>query len=138
MEVDEVISEDVVRGIPLNTNIGRLVFKFFPPDSARLLSEIFAYKALQPVQGSAVPKCLGDFTIDRYKYALGLSAVDGVTLRQHLETEQPSMEWSQLCAVYDCGIAHQDVRAENILMKHGSIVCFRGGIEARRRAGVQV
>jgi len=125
VEVYEVVSEDVVRGIPLNSaDTGRIVLKFFPADSARMLSEIHAYKALQPLQGSAVPQCIGVFTVDGFKgYALGLCVVDGVTLQQHFETEAPSIElfcsvWSQICAVHDCGVAHMDVRAENILIKH--------------------
>jgi len=125
VEVDEVLSEDVVRGIPLNsTDIGRMVLKFFPADSAKMLSEILAYKALEPVQGSTVPQFIGVFTVDGFSgYALGLCAVDGVTLQEHFETEAASIElfrsaWSQLCVVHDCGVAHRDVRAENILIKH--------------------
>jgi tRNA A-37 threonylcarbamoyl transferase component Bud32 len=101
-----------------------MVLKFFPADSARMLSEIHAYRALQPVQGSAIPQCIGVFTVGGFRgYALGLCAVDGVTLRQHFGTEVPSIElfrlvWSQLRAMHDCGVAHMDVRAENILIKH--------------------
>ena len=125
VEVEEVLSEDVVRGVPLNsTDIGRIVLKFFPADSAKMLSEILAYKALKPVQGSAVPQFVGVFTIDGFRgYALGLCAVDGVTLRQYLEIEVANIQlfrsvWSQLRAVHDCGVAHMDVRAENIIIKH--------------------
>jgi len=129
VEIDEVVGEDVIRGTPLNsTNTGRIILKFFPADSARMLSEVHAYKALQPLQGSAVPECIGVFTVDDFNgYALGLSVVDGAILRQHFETKAPSIElfrsvWSQLRAVHDCGVAHMDVRAENILIKHDQSV----------------
>ena len=125
VKVDEIFSENVVRGIPLNnTDIGTIVLKFFPPDSARMLSEILAYKALQQVQGSAVPEFIGVFAIEGFKgYALGLCPVDGVTLRQYFETNAPTMELfrsvlSQLDTVHDCGVAHRDVRVENILIRH--------------------
>jgi hypothetical protein len=56
VEIDEVVSEDVVGGIPLNsTGTGRMMLKSFPADSAQMLSEIHAYEALQSLQGSAVP-----------------------------------------------------------------------------------
>ena len=125
VEVEEIVSENVVRGIPLNnTDIGRVVLKFFPADSARMLREILAYNALQPIQGSTVPQFIGVFTVDSFSgYVLGLCAVDGVTLREHFETEAASIElfrlvWSQLCAVHDCGVAQMDVRVENIIIKH--------------------
>ena len=82
-----------------------------------MLSEILAYKALQQVQGSAVPGFIGVFAIEGFKgYALGLSAVDGVTLREYFETNVPTMELfrsvlSQLDTVYDCGVAHRHMRA---------------------------
>jgi hypothetical protein len=131
VEIDEVVSEDVVGGIPLNsTDIGRIMLKFFPADSVRLRSEIHAYEALLSLQGSAVPQCIGVFAVDGFMgYALGLCAVDGVTLRQHFATEAPSIElfrsvWSQLCAIHNYGVAHMDVRAENILIKHDRSVVF--------------
>jgi len=131
VEVDEVVSEDVVRVIPLNdTDAGRIMLKFFPDDSVRMLSEINAYQALQSLQGSAVPQFISVFTVDGCSgYALGLRAVEGVTLRQYFENEAPTIElfhsaWSQLCAVHDCGVAHMDVRAENILIKYDGSVVF--------------
>ena len=121
MQVDEVISEDVVGGIPLNSTLksdtGRIVFKFFPVDSVKLRSEIKAYETLQSLQGSIVPRFLGVFIINGFKgYALGLSAVDGVTLRQHFATEGPSIElfrsvWSQLRILHNLGVAHHGYTA---------------------------
>jgi len=131
VEIDEVVSEDVVRVIPLNdTDTGRIMLKFFPDDSVRMLSEINAYQALQSLQGSAVPQFISVFTVDGCSgYALGLCAVDGVTLKQYFENEAPTIElfrlaWSQLCTVHDCGVAHMDVRAENILIKYDGSVVF--------------
>ena len=125
VKINEVVSKDVIRGTSLNsTDTGGIILKFFPVDSAQLLSEIYAYAALQPLQESAVPQCIGVFTVDDFSgYALGLSAVDGATLRQYFETEAANIElfrsvWSQLRAVHDCGIAHMDVRAENIIIKY--------------------
>ena len=131
VEIDEVFSEDVVGGIPLNgTDKGRIILKFFPVDSARLLSEINAYQALRSLQGSAIPQLIGVFIIDGFKgYALGIRAVDGVTLRRYFETKAPTIElfhlaWSQLCALHNCGVAHMDVRAENMLIKRDGSVVF--------------
>ena len=124
VEVDEVISENVVKGIPLNgIDLGTIVLKFFPADSARMLSEILAYKALQRIQGLVVPELIGVFVIEGFEgYALGLSAVDGVTLSEYFETNAPTLELFrsvlfQIRAVHNCGVAHLDVREENILIK---------------------
>ena len=124
VEVDEVISENVVKGIPLDSiDLRTIVLKFFPADSARMLSEILAYKALQRIQGLVVPEFIGVFVIEGFKgYALGLSAVDGVTLSEYFETNAPTMELfrsvlSQIRAIHNCGVAHLDVREENILIK---------------------
>ncbi|KAN0072337.1 hypothetical protein V8E54_009266 [Elaphomyces granulatus] len=79
VQVDEVISEDVVGGTPLNsgTLTERMVFKFFPVDSVKMRSEINAYKTLQSLQGSIVPRLIGAFVINGFRgYALGLSAVN--------------------------------------------------------------
>jgi hypothetical protein len=52
VKIDEVVTEDVVGGIPLNSaKTGRLMLKFFPVDSVRMMSEINAYQALQSLQG---------------------------------------------------------------------------------------
>jgi len=136
VEVDEVVSEDVVKGTPLNdAETGRLVLKFFSADSARMLSEILAYKALQPLQGSAVPEFIGVFIIDGISgYALGIRVVEGVTLREFLEAQPPSIElfrsvWSQICAVHERGVAHMDVRDENILInRDGSVFIIDFGL----------
>ena len=124
MEVDEVFSENVVKCIPLDsTDLGTIVLKFFPADNARMLSEILAYKALQRIQGLVVPEFIGVFAIEGFKeYALGLSVVDGVTLRGYFETNVPTMELFrsvlfQIRAIHNCGVAHMDVREENILIK---------------------
>ena len=121
VEVDEVISENVVKGNCLD--LGTIALKFFPVDSARMLSEILAYKALQRIQGLVVPEFIDVFVIEGFKgYALGLSAVDGVTLNEYFETNAPTMGLfrsvlSQIRAVHDCGVAQLDVREENILIK---------------------
>jgi len=131
VKIDEVVTEDVFGGIPLNSpDTGRIMLKFFPVDSLRMMSEINAYQALQSLQGSVVPDFISVFAFDSFRgYALGLSAVDGMTLRQYFETEAPTIElfrlvWSQLRALHDCGVAHMDVRAENILIKHDGSVVF--------------
>ena len=131
VEIDEVLSEDVIGGIPLNdTDKGRIILKFFPVDSVRLLSEINVYQALRSLQGSAIPQFISVFIVDGFRgYALGIRAIDGVTLRRYFETEAPTIElfrsaWSQLCALHDCGVAHMDVRAENMLVKSDGSVVF--------------
>jgi hypothetical protein len=131
VKIDQVVTEDVVGGIPLHSpDTGRIMLKFFPVDSVRMMTEIDAYQALQSLQGTAVPGFISVFTFDSFRgYALGLCAVDGVTLQQYFETEAPTIElfrsvWSQLRAVHDCGVAHMDVRAENILIKHDGSVVF--------------
>jgi hypothetical protein len=131
VKIDEIVTEDVVGGIPLNcTDTGRIMLKFFPVDSLRMMSEINAYQALQSLQGLAVPYFISVFAFDNFLgYALGLSAVDGMTLRQYFETEAPTIElfhsvWSQLRTLHDCGVAHMDIRAENILIQRGGSVIF--------------
>jgi serine/threonine protein kinase len=132
LQVDEVISDDVIGVIPLNSksDTGRIILKFFHADSVKLRSEIHAYETLQSLQGSTVPRCLGVFVIDGFGgYALGLCAVDGVTLRQRFATEGPSIElfrsvWSQLCTLHNLCVAHMDIRLENILIKNDQTVVF--------------
>ena len=86
VEVDEVISENVVKGNSLD--LGTIALKFFPADSARMLSEILAYKALQRIQGLVVPEFIDVFVIEGFKgYALGLSAVDG-----SMSTSKPMLQ----------------------------------------------
>jgi hypothetical protein len=48
VQVDEVISDDVIGGIPLNSNrdTGMIILKFFPADSVRLRFEINVYETL--------------------------------------------------------------------------------------------
>ena len=56
VEVEEVLTKDVVRGVATNWgDIPSIILKFFPDGSARMMSEIDAYRALKLVQGSVVP-----------------------------------------------------------------------------------
>jgi len=122
--VEEVITEDVIKGSMMNRgDVPSIVLKYFPNDSARMMTEIRAYEALMPVQGCAVPWFISVFLVGGYRgRVIGLSAVEGITLRQHFKDEAPSVEFfhsvlDQLQAIHNCGVAHMDIRAENVIIK---------------------
>jgi serine/threonine protein kinase len=128
--VEEVFTKDVIKGSMNRWDVSNTVLKYFPDDSATMMTEIRAYEALKPLQGGAVPRFISVFFVGLYRgRAIGLSAVEGITLRQHFKEEAPSIEFfrsvlDQLQAVHDCGVAHMDIRAENIIIKPDRSVVF--------------
>ena len=128
--VEEVFTKDVIKGSMNRWDVSDIVLKYFPDDSATMMTEIRAYEALKPVQGCVVPRFISVFSVGGYRgRAIGISAVEGITLRQHFKEEAPSIEFfrsvlDQLQAVHNCGVAHKDIRAENIIIKPDRSVVF--------------
>ena len=87
-----------------------------------MITEMRAYEALHDLQGSVIPECIGIFTIDVFDgCALGFHAMDGMTLQQHFEIEEPNVEidlfrsiWRKIEQIHNCHVVHGDVRPENI------------------------
>jgi len=129
--VEEVFTKDVIKGSMSRWDVSSdIVLKYFPDDSATMMTEIRAYEALKPVQGCVVPRFISVFSVGGYRgRAIGISAVEGITLRQHFKEEAPSIEFfrsvlDQLQAVHNCGVAHKDIRDENIIIKPDRSVVF--------------
>ena len=128
--VEEVFTKDVIKCSMNWRDVSNMVLKFFPNDSATMMTEIRAYEALMPLQGCVVPRFISVFSVDGHRgRAIGLSAVEGITLRQHFKEEAPSIEFfrsvlDQLQAVHNCGVAHMDIRDENIIIKPDRSVVF--------------
>ncbi|KAN0067019.1 hypothetical protein V8E54_014943 [Elaphomyces granulatus] len=128
--VEEVFTKDVIKCSMNWRDVSNMVLKFFPNDSATMMTEIRAYEALMPLQGCVVPRFISVFSVHGHRgRAIGLSVVEGITLRQHFKEEAPSIEFfrsvlDQLQAVHNCGVAHMDIRAENIIIKPDRSVVF--------------
>jgi len=88
--VEEVFTKDVIKCSMNWRDVSNMVLKFFPNDSATMMMEIRAYEALMPLQGCVVPRFISVFFVDGHRgQAIGLSAVEGITLRQHFKEEAP-------------------------------------------------
>ncbi|KAN0074811.1 hypothetical protein V8E54_007422 [Elaphomyces granulatus] len=128
LTVEEVFTKDVIKCSM--GDVSNMVLKFFPNDSATMMTEIRAYEALMPLQGCVVPRFISVFSVEGHRgRAIALSVVEGINLRQHFKEEAPSIELfrsvlDQLQAVHNCGVAHMDVRDENIIIKPDRSVVF--------------
>ena len=130
LTVEEVFTKDVIKCSMNWRDVSNMVLKFFPNDSATMMTEIRAYEALMPLQGCVVPRFISVFSVEGHRgRAIALSVVEGITLRQHFKEEAPSIELfrsvlDQLQAIHNCGVAHMDIRAENIIIKPDRSVVF--------------
>jgi len=86
---------------------------------------------LKPLQGSVIPEFIGVFNHNCFDgLAIAYDAVDGITVEGFFKMEKPDIPfffsvWDQICLIHDHGVAHRDVRAENILIKKdGKIIDF--------------
>jgi hypothetical protein len=137
MKIVEIIDKNVFVGdLPYNATEypNGVVFKLFPEDSAKMITEMRSYEALHGLQGSVIPECIGVFTIDGFDgCALGFHAMSGITLQKHFEIEEPNVEnldlfrsiWRKIEQIHDCDVVHGDVRPENIwITGNGDVFIF--------------
>lgn len=121
VRINEIIQTNVLR-CSLSSDGNSTILKLFPADSAKMVSELCAYEALKPLQGSVIPEFIGIFNLDCFDgLAIAYDAVDGITMEDFFKTEKPDIPfffsvWDEIRRIHNHGIAHRDIRAENVLV----------------------
>lgn len=60
VRINEIIQTNVLQ-CSLSNDGNSTILKLFPADSAKMVSELRAYEALKPLQGSVIPVFIGIF-----------------------------------------------------------------------------
>jgi serine/threonine protein kinase len=121
VRIDEIIQNNVLR-CSVSCDGNNTILKLFPADSAKMVSELRAYEALKPLQGSAIPEFIGIFNLDCFDgLAIAYDAVDGITAEEFFKVKKPDIPfylsvWDEIRRIHNYGIAHRDIRAENVLV----------------------
>ena len=97
----------------------------FPKIKAELLNEVAAYHAMQDIQGVFIPKLLAHRSISRLLYANGITYIAGHHPTKP-SSEEKKLAMAALRVMHQCGILHNDIHKQNILISRDGIKkqCF--------------